>query len=313
MFGIDDAALGGILGGLGQAAGGIGGLFGGSKGTDWTSIQLMREQQQMQKEFAQNGIRWKVADAKAAGLHPLAAIGAAGASYSPVSYAGSTSGGGSDLGQSLKDMGQGLGRAVASTQTKEERVASAFELTRQRQEIERGDLINAKLASDLALQQSQLGPGMPSNMANPAHSIASAKGYIVKDAEVTATGDPGKTAAPPGGVPLATEYSDPYGGRTPLPQKDVNIDEFSSPGWGSYFYTNRLLPMVDQALGRDSPAAPPKSSLPPGAVSWHFAFPGRWIPVYPPMSRKGHLSFEQKYGGPRASTYPYSRSGAERY
>lgn len=29
----------------------------------------------MNKEFAQHGIRWKVADAKAAGIHPLAALG----------------------------------------------------------------------------------------------------------------------------------------------------------------------------------------------------------------------------------------------
>lgn len=312
MFGIDDAALGGILGGIGQAAGGIGGLFGGSKGgPDWTSIQLMREQQQMQKEFAQNGIRWRVADAKAAGLHPLAAISAAGATFSPASYAGDLRGS-SDMSQSLREMGQGLGRAVAATQTKEERVASAFELTRQRQEIERGDLINAKLAADLALMQTGVGPGMPSNVANPANTVASAKGYVMKDAEVTSTGSAGVTAAPPQANPLATAYTDPYGGRTNLPQKDVNIDEFSSPGWGSYFYTNRLLPMVDQILGRDSAAKPAKSDLPAGAVDWHFAFPGRWIPVYPSIPRKGHLSFEQKYGGPRASTRPFSRSGAER-
>lgn len=36
-----------------------------------------------QREFAQMGLRWKVADARAAGLHPLSAIGASGASFSP--------------------------------------------------------------------------------------------------------------------------------------------------------------------------------------------------------------------------------------
>lgn len=40
----------------------------------------------LQREFAQQGIRWKVADAKAAGLHPLYAIGASGASFSPTTY-----------------------------------------------------------------------------------------------------------------------------------------------------------------------------------------------------------------------------------
>lgn len=36
-----------------------------------------------QKEFAQQGIRWKVEDAKAAGVHPLYAIGGSGAAFAP--------------------------------------------------------------------------------------------------------------------------------------------------------------------------------------------------------------------------------------
>lgn len=48
-------------------------------------LQLLmhRENIDLQKEFAQMGIRWRVDDAKAAGIHPLAAVGASGASYSP--------------------------------------------------------------------------------------------------------------------------------------------------------------------------------------------------------------------------------------
>jgi hypothetical protein len=38
----------------------------------------------MQREFAMNGISWRVGDAKRAGLHPLAALGANVTSYSPV-------------------------------------------------------------------------------------------------------------------------------------------------------------------------------------------------------------------------------------
>ena len=37
-----------------------------------------------QKQFAQHGIRWKVEDAKAAGLHPLYALGANTHSFTPV-------------------------------------------------------------------------------------------------------------------------------------------------------------------------------------------------------------------------------------
>lgn len=39
----------------------------------------------LQKEFAQNSIQWRVDDAKKAGIHPLYALGAQGASYTPQS------------------------------------------------------------------------------------------------------------------------------------------------------------------------------------------------------------------------------------
>lgn len=41
---------------------------------------------QRQKEFAQNQIRWRVDDAKAAGLHPLYALGQSSAAYSPSTF-----------------------------------------------------------------------------------------------------------------------------------------------------------------------------------------------------------------------------------
>ena len=63
----------GAIGSIGGAV--LGGLF-GKKSSD--------KQSRFQKEFAQHGLRWKVEDAKAAGLHPLAAIGAQGAQYNPV-------------------------------------------------------------------------------------------------------------------------------------------------------------------------------------------------------------------------------------
>lgn len=40
-----------------------------------------------QKEFAQNGIQWRVKDAQAAGVSPLFALGASGATFSPSSVA----------------------------------------------------------------------------------------------------------------------------------------------------------------------------------------------------------------------------------
>jgi len=65
----------------------------------------------LQKDFAKKGIRWRVADAQAAGLHPLAALGASIASPSPTS----TGGGKSDYG--IAQAGQQIGRALAARQT----------------------------------------------------------------------------------------------------------------------------------------------------------------------------------------------------
>lgn len=48
-----------------------------------TQLAIHRENIALQREFAQHGVRWRVADAEAAGLHPLAALSANGASYSP--------------------------------------------------------------------------------------------------------------------------------------------------------------------------------------------------------------------------------------
>lgn len=52
----------------------IGGLF---------QRKANKDNENLQREFAQNGIRWKVEDAKAAGLHPLYALGGMGATATP--------------------------------------------------------------------------------------------------------------------------------------------------------------------------------------------------------------------------------------
>lgn len=48
------------------------------------NLALMQKQIDYQKEYAQNGIQWRVADAKKAGLHPLYALGANTPTYTPV-------------------------------------------------------------------------------------------------------------------------------------------------------------------------------------------------------------------------------------
>lgn len=66
-----------------------------------------QKNEDMQREFATHGIRWRVEDAKAAGLHPLSALGATGASASPSAAP-------------LFD-GQNLSRSLSASQTPGER------------------------------------------------------------------------------------------------------------------------------------------------------------------------------------------------
>lgn len=81
------------------------------------SKKIAKMQIAAQKEFAQNGIQWRTADAKAAGLHPLYAIGASGATYTPVSQDSSA------MGNAVADAGAYLGKAVDQAISKADRKA----------------------------------------------------------------------------------------------------------------------------------------------------------------------------------------------
>lgn len=109
-----------------------------------------------QKEFAQHGIRWKVEDAKAAGIHPLAALGAQTTSFSPVRVG---SYGDSPVGRSLSQAGQNIGRAVASQKTKNELEMERLALDRARTENKIADAEYIKQMRDLYSDVN--GPTMP--------------------------------------------------------------------------------------------------------------------------------------------------------
>lgn len=88
-----------------------------------------------QKEFAQNGIQWRVADAKKAGLHPLYALGGAGAGYSPTSSAFS--------GADFSGVGNGIAQLGGSFLSKQEKEANALVLEGKKLD---NDLKKAELA-----------------------------------------------------------------------------------------------------------------------------------------------------------------------
>ena len=101
---------------VGSAIGAAGSLLGGVIGAN-NAQNVAGMNYEAQKEFAQNGIRWKVEDAKRAGIHPLYALGASTQGYSPSGgYTGDFG-----ISDAAAHLGQGYERAQQAKMTKEER------------------------------------------------------------------------------------------------------------------------------------------------------------------------------------------------
>jgi len=107
----------------------------------------------LQKEFAQNGVQWKVRDAKAAGVHPLYALGAPPTSFSPIGLFGD-----SGTAEHLATMGQDVSRAAVAGSSQRSRVSGAVDAL----QLENMGLQNDLLRSQIArLNSGQVGPPSP--------------------------------------------------------------------------------------------------------------------------------------------------------
>lgn len=147
----------------------LGGLLGA--GLNFFGSQQNRQSQErmaaqniaLQREFAQNGIQWRVADANAAGIHPLAALGASTTSFSPVSV-GST-----DL-PDLSSMGQNIGRALKAAMSGEDREEmdnrEMRKLNIEGKRLE-NDALRAATISKIRREAVGVGPQMPINGNTP--------------------------------------------------------------------------------------------------------------------------------------------------
>lgn len=119
----------------------LGGLMGGDSGMR-PEHQLL-EQYKMQKEFAMHGIQWRADDARAAGLHPMAALGTSPTQFSPVGIWQGGASRGERMGDAFARAGQGLGNAYGAQLTPEQRVMNDAQLK----------VMEAQAANDLAQAQ----------------------------------------------------------------------------------------------------------------------------------------------------------------
>lgn len=197
-----------------------------------------------QKEFAQKGVQWKVKDAKQAGIHPLAALGAQTHSFSPVSVGHDYSG--------LASAGQDLGRAIDATRTKSGKL-DAYTAETQRLTVQRMGLENELLASKIArVKQPASPPAMPTG--NPNENLIPGQGDSpgIENKPMERQGwkadDPGSEA----GAVSDTGYAHStigHGGYAPIMSKDVkDRSDDDTPGVIAWNIRNRLPQMFQSSL-----------------------------------------------------------------
>lgn len=126
-------------------------LLGGFLGRS-AQEQQRAQNEALQREFAQNSIQWRVADAKKAGIHPMYAMGAPTISPAVSVQA-------DPLAASIGSMGQNITRAMAATAPVNER-EEMYRRTMQEMQLQRITLQNDLLASQITrLKSAQVGPG----------------------------------------------------------------------------------------------------------------------------------------------------------
>lgn len=231
---------------IGAGASLLGGLFGSS---------AKKREMQMQKDFAQQGIRWKVKDAQAAGIHPLAALGAQTASYTPVGL-------GEPMQQAMEGVGQNISRAVQSKQTAPER---ALMLEGAQLDLEHKRLQNSLLASQIAItNQPGQSPAMPlASGSSPIPGQGDTNGLldmVPMEVMKTLPGAPHREPSPVSDVGYLTTDG---GGKFPVPSKEAKdrIEDMMFPSL-AWAIRNNVLPM----LGINQS---PPSKAPPGKF-WYF-------------------------------------------
>lgn len=192
-----------MLAALGTLAGSVAsGLFGRSQ---------QKANLKAQKEFAQHGIRWKVEDAKAAGLHPLAALGAQTHSFSPTV-----------VGDNFAQAGQEIGRAIDSTRTHSERKDAngvLGKLAIERAGLE-NDLLRSQIAKNNQAGQPPARPSIDERYMGIDGQGGAAKLIAPKPMEQTPT-DPKRLGQEPGSVVDVGWAKSPNGKYYPVPSKDA--------------------------------------------------------------------------------------------
>jgi len=224
---------------LGALIGAGANILGGILGSN-SQEKAAKQNAALQREFAQNGIQWKVEDAKKAGIHPLAALGAQTSSFAPVSV------GGDSLAAGISAAGQDVSRAIDATRSASGRI-DAYNKTVQDLSLRRMGLENELLASQIAkIRQAGTPPPMPT--AGDRYLLdGQADSGLIKstpmERNTTNPGFPHQEAGPVSEIGFARTKA---GGLAPMYSKDTKDRlEDDTLGMISWNIRNRIAPMFD--------------------------------------------------------------------
>lgn len=242
----------------------LGGIFGSSSASKQQARQM-----DLQVDMAKKGIQWRVQDAKKAGIHPLAALGAQTMQFSPVGISGN------DFGAGVAAAGQDIGRAIDSTRSGTQRV-EAVQKTMNDLTIQRMGLENELLAQQIArVRQPGSGPAMPSapNRYLIDGQGESLRGPLVSDQMMSRTvADPANKFQEPGAVVDIGHARTRDGGLAPVYSVDVKQRLEDDPiGMLNWNWRNRLT----QGWGDQIPSGPYKA--PPGQHWEYDLLGGQWV------------------------------------
>lgn len=210
--------------------------------------------EQMQRDFAQQGVRWRVEDARAAGVHPVFAMGGSGASASP-SHVGDTS-----MGSAWSSMGQNFSRAISATKTKRERLLDQAMLERAGLE---NQLLRERIASEVHGRRN-VGPPFP---AGTNFLPGQGDGPFVENVPVRRNfSEPGRPAQEAGWRPDVS-FGRTDTGLVPIIPMSTS-ESYESDPWGAIGWRirNQVLPNIRGFSG----GRPPAGQLPRGYDYWKW-------------------------------------------
>lgn len=253
---------------VGDVLGGIGSIIAGDRASD-AAESASKLNYKMQHEFAKLGLRWRVEDAKAAGLHPMAALGASPASASPVGVFDDQ---GASTAESLGKMGQNISRSVHAALSTEEREINAIKIQSAKLDLEGKAIENQIKAKQLAgIGAGPAFPGSDNFIPGQGNS-----GLVREKPLERTVSAPGRPAQEAGWRPDVA-YSRTDTGLTPVVPESLSESlEDDIIGKAMWRMRNQLIPNYSPGSGK-----PPLSMLPKGATDWRWS-PSKqeWQPDY---------------------------------